>query len=275
MANKIFKIGYIQAYNEADFIGYQIDNALKFCDLIYICEGSQFAAYPEIPERSNDWTMDIILDKIKEHPNRIRLYHTVRKHKNYRKNQCCNWNIALEYCKDNFLKQYKNVYFVGLDADEIWFDLAIKKMVDIMDNDQPDLIKFFGKEFAFSFDWQLIIHNNPKKRAFIFKVNPDMYFKPTHNAKNVGKNHIILNEDTYFHHYKWVKPVERMSIRHKTSGFVPGMMRWFKDHWENIPLENKTHNFYLGKFSLKKFEGKHPEVLDNHPLRNIKDIRKI
>jgi len=261
------KIGFIQAYNEKDWVGYQIDNALKFCDLIYICEGSQFAAHQEIPERSTDETLDVISDKTKEFPNRIKLEYTTRKHNNYRKNQCENFNRALSYCS-------AGDYLIPLDVDEIWFHSAIEKMIDIMDNDKPDLIKFFGKEFAFSFDWQLIIHSNPKKRAFIFKVNPDMYFKPTHNAKNVGKNHIILNEDTYFHHLKWVKPTERMRIRHKTSGFVPGMERWFNNNWEKIPLEEATYNFYLGKFSLKKFDGEHPEILDNHPLRNIKDIRK-
>ena len=267
MSNRALKIGYIQVYNEIDFIEYQINNALKFCDKIIICEGSQFSSYPRIPERSNDGTIDIILDKIKQYSGRIKLINTARRHSNYRHNQCDNFNHVLdEYCKSED-------YLIPLDADEIWYQDTIEKMVDLMDSKSPDLIKFFGKEFAFSFDWQLIIHQNPKKRAFIFKVNPSMYFKPTHNAKNVGKNHIILNEDTYFHHYKWVKPTNRMHIRHETSGFAPGMPQWFDNNWEKIPLEEATHNFYLGKFSLKKFNGKHPEILDNHPLRNIKDIR--
>lgn len=261
------KFGFFQVYNEYEWVGYQIDDSMRLCDKILITEGSQFAGFSDISERSNDGTLDIIHDKMKEYPNRIQLNYTIRKHDNYRRNQAANFNRALVVCGNN-------KYFIPIDADEFWFDKKIDEVKEILDTDKYDLIKILGIDFAFSFKWQLLIKNNPLKRSFIYKTNPNMHFVPTHQHRNVGPKQ-IETKGIFFHHYKWVKQIERMRIRHETSNFVPGMMEWFNKNWDKIELKNATYNFYLGKFKLKKFNGKHPEILDNHPWKDVEDVRRL
>ena len=66
-------VGFLQVYNEIDWIKYSIDHAMNFCDKLIIIEGSQFANFKKIPERSTDETLDIIYEKMKQFPNKIEL----------------------------------------------------------------------------------------------------------------------------------------------------------------------------------------------------------
>ena len=77
------KLGFLQVYNEVNWVEYAIDQAMLMCDKLLITEGSQFTSFPDIPERSDDGTLDIISDKSKQYGKRITCLNTTRKHKNY------------------------------------------------------------------------------------------------------------------------------------------------------------------------------------------------
>jgi hypothetical protein len=264
------KFGFLQVYNEFYWVGPQIDQAMLLCDELVVIEGSQFTSFKDIPERSIDGTLDIISDKIKEYPNRIKLEYTSRKHNNYRRNQCENFNKALSLCNEGD-------YFLALDADEFYTNDHIKYLNNLMNDNKADIVISCGHQFAFGFKWKFVTNgNDPTCTRHILKKTPNLFFVPTSNPRNAGK--IIVKDENRLgrFHYNWVKPKERMRIRHRTSGFYPNMLQWFDSNWDRLKLKDgKRYNYYGGHFILKRYNKEHPEVLDNHPWKNEEDIRKI
>ena len=110
----------------------------------------------------------------------------------------------------------------------------------------------------------------------LFKKNRKLKFQKTHKPINHGPNYIFDKEENCLNHYKWVKRTKRMLIRHRTSGFYPNMLEWFKNNWNQIELiENKSFNYCGIKCYLERYNGSHPERLKDHPWRNIDDVRKL
>lgn len=261
------KIGFIQVYNEINWIGYAIDQAMNFCDELIVCEGSQFIAFPDIPKRSDDDTLDIVADKTKQYPGRIKIINTIRKHNNYRFNQCANFNLGLDYCN-------MGDYFIHLDADEFFTDEWIAETNEIMREGKADYIKALGYGFAFGFRWR-IDFGEIQPRAVIVKKTEGLYFKPTHHYVNPGKNMITIPRIGHYHYY-WLKPRGRMRMRMRTSSMYPNMLKWFDTNWDNFKLEDsKEYPCYIGNFILHKYEDRHPSILDDHPWKDVDDIRKL
>lgn len=261
------KLGFIQVYNEANWIGFAIDQAMRLCDRVLIVEGAQYTNFPGIPERSDDGTLDIISDKEKEYPKRMQVINTTRKHDNYRLNQCDNFNNALRLCDTGD-------YFLILDADEFYSDKWIEMANELMEEGRIETIKVETKFFAFSFNWRIdfgIVTSVP----IIIKKIKGFYFAPTSKRINTGKNTMTISGSNRFH-YMWVKPEARLLTRMRTSGRYPGMVSWFMENWKRIRLEDGAiYQSYSKDFMLHKYEGDHPGILDNHPWRYVEDIRKL
>lgn len=264
------RLGYLQIYNEIDWVEYTIDQAMLLCDKLLITEGSQFVAFPNIPERSTDGTLGIIHDKIKEYPGKITLNQTIREYKNYRENQCANFNRALTFCD-------VGDYFISLDADEFYFNDHIERLNLLMKEGKADVIGSYGLHFAFSFKWRMVVNNKMVKgKNHVLKKTSNLYFIPTHRPRNIGPICVENKEYVGLAHYMWVKPTDKMRTRHKTSGFVPGMVEWFNKNWDTVELKDgAAYDYYLGKFILNRYDGNHPEILNNHPWKNIEDVRRI
>lgn len=261
------KFGFMQVYNEAIWIGYAIEQAMVLCDKLLVVEGSQFISFPDISERSDDGTLDIISDKAKEYGSRIIWINTIGKHANYRKNQCANFNRGLTYCK-------MGDYFINLDADEFYFDEFIAEANELMREEKADFIKSIGYTFAFSFKWSIDFGCN-SPNPFIVKKIEGFHFIPTHKWIGHGKN-IMTIPLKGRHHYAWVKLRERILLRMRTSERYPDMEGWFNKYWDNFMLEDgREYPCYAGKFTLHRYEGKHPAILDNHPWKDVEDIRKL
>ncbi len=262
------KFGFIQVYNEANWIGYAVDQAMKLCDKVLIVEGSQFADFSDIAERSDDGTLDIIADKKKQYPKRIEDIKTIREHGKYRLNQCANFNRGLTFCAIGD-------YFILLDADDFYPDEWISEVDELMREGEVSLIKVLSYDFAFSFSWRIKRGEIKSERPVIVKKTREFYFAPTHNWINSGVNVIVIPHVVRYH-YGWLKPRERMRTRMRTSKMYPDMVNWFDENWDNIKLENsKEQSHYAGKFTLSKYDGEHPSVLDNHPWRHVEDIRRL
>jgi hypothetical protein len=71
-----------------------------------------------------------------------------------------------------------------------------------------------------------------------------------------------------------VKEPVRILTRLNTYGADKKKTEWAEKNWLELELEDgKEYDFYGGKFKLLRYEGEHPEILDNHPWRNIEDVR--
>ncbi len=264
------RVGFIMAYNEVDWIAYAIDQAIKLCDMVIICEGSQFSSFPHISERSDDGTLAIIESKQREYPGIIVLVNTARKYGNYRDNQCANFNHALSMCNIGD-------YFIPLDVDEFYKDIFIDEINELMYDGKVDYLNACGYLYGFGFNWR--VHFNASgvwTKDVLFKNVNGFHFVPSHQPRGFGK-HVIVNKEDNIFHYSWVKPSTRMRIRMETSGFYPGMLQWFDTHWETIELvDGKKQRSHKGSdFFLSKYNGEHPSVLQEHPWRYLEDIRKV
>jgi len=261
------KLGFLQVYNEVNWVEYAIDQAMLMCDKLLITEGSQFTSFPDIPERSDDGTLDIISDKSKQYGKRITCLNTTRKHKNYRYNQCDNFNRALMFCN-------KGDYFIQLDADEFYFDKWISEANELMKERKVDVIEALNRAFAFSFKW-CVDRNQARVKPTVIKKTKGLHFVPAHLHKNAGEN-VMMIPEIGCHHYDWVKPPERMLIRMRTSVMYSGMVEWFEEIYLKIkPEDSEIYPGYNAEFALRKYDGSHPSVLDHHPWHQIEDVRKI
>jgi len=258
------KLGFLPLFNEMNWASFAIEQGMMLCDKLLIIEGSQFVAFPDIPERSDDGTLDIISDKQKQYPHRIEVINTIREHKNYRKNQCANFNLALNYCEIGD-------YFVFLTGDHYFLNGFIPKVNQLMKDGKMDYLSVELLRFIFGFKWT--VGTQPSK--LIFKKVPTLRFYPTARPAGFGSIEVHL-DGISCHHYTWVKPRVRMRMRMRTSGFYKGMLKWFDENWDSTELsEGKTFTFVCKPYILKKYNGEHPSILDNHPWRHIEDIREI
>ena len=264
------RVGFLQVYNEVDWIGEAIDQAMSLCDKLIIVEGSQFKKFRTIPTRSYDGTLQKISQKTEEYHGSIEVYDTIRKYDNYRKNQAANFNKALKMCKIGD-------YFLPFDADEFYFKNFNDKINELIEEGTTDYYYASGINLAFSFQWQIIFNGAPLSYSNIFfKKNKKLKFIPTHKPINHGSIKIEDNSGKCFIHYKWVKRTERMEMRFKTSGFYSQMFDWFKNYWDKIDLKDgNTYNFFEGNFSLKRYNGSHPQLLNSHPWYNLEDVREL
>ena len=257
------RFGFLMAYNEASWIGFTIDQAMLLCDKLLIIEGSQFANFLDIPERSDDGTLDVICDKEKQYPRRIKIIKTIRENGNYRINQCANFNLALSYCDIGG-------YFISLPADEFYPNSTIDEMNQLMDEGRMDYFVSKMRAFAFSFKWTFAVQNAKP----IYKKTSALRHYPTCKASGFGPI-AVKSEGISGHHYTFVKPRERMRLRMKTSGMYQGMLEWFDANWDKVELSNGGAFKYIQKsFVLRRYDGPHPIILDDHPWRHVEDVRK-
>ena len=258
------RIAMLMAFNEANWISPAIDQAMLLCDKLLIMEGSQFVAFPSIPERSDDGTLDMISNKEKQYSKRIKVIKTIRENGNYRVNQCANFNVALSYCDIGD-------YFISLAADEFYPNSTIDEMNHLMDEGRMDYFKLGMLEFAFGFKWTFA----KQERVPIRKKTAELCYYPTCKAVGFGPM-AIKSEGIGGHHYTFVKPKERMRLRMRTSGMYEGMLEWFDANWDKVELSDEAIFKYIHKsFVLKRYDGSHPSILDGHPWRHIEDIRRI
>jgi len=258
------KLGIAQVYNEKDWIGYTIDQAMKICDKLLIVEGAKFLCFNDLPARSDDGTLDIISDKIRAYPNRIELWPDGCDEGNFRKNVCANNQAALDRIKTGD-------YFILCDSDEFYMDSFIDDMNEAMREGDIDCMNWTGLQFAFGFKW---VFAKQAKMAFLKKI-PGAHFTPLYKPRGFGSNYVTINRISCLH-YCWVKTRDRM-LRRARIGIYKEMPEWFAANYDTIKLTEGAKINYVNNqiFTLKKYEGPHPSILDNHPWRHIEDIRKV
>ena len=258
------RIAMLQLFNEKYWAGYAIDQAMKVCDKLLIVEGSNYSTFADVPERSDDGTLDIISDKMKAYPKQIELLKSERRFAKFTHNQCENFNIALSHCDEGD-------YFIMFDADEFFMDDFIPKVNQVMKEGKIDYLQSEGLQFIFSFKWIY----SPHEKMVLLKKIPSLHFVPHNKPRGFGSVCVTIPGDNH-HHYSWVKSKERMKLRMR-GGIYKDMPAWFDANWDKIKLIDGEEFYYvhLGPFTVNRYDGPHPSLLDNHPWRHIEDIRKV
>lgn len=285
-------VGLIITWNNFEFFQFALKQALDFCDEVLLIEGGHSMTFPQ---KSIDGTVEYI-NKMKGHPKlRIFDFKFREKYKRYDIVQLFVRMGALK--KSRFLKPGN--WLILWDDDMFFFDEELKRIKELMSNTDYDVISVNERRFIYNFrfntfaiekkkiysggwaGWQFNkIYEGAYIRGYLGKqVNPRFYYK---DGKPYSK--YLYLDDVVCFHYPYVKLLERIKARWLYSiekGTVESRgkydkfmsVKWtndediykFKEVIENINNE-KGFNVYTGK---------HPEILDSHPWRNIDDVRKM
>ena len=249
-------IGYMAAYNEAEFIEYAMRSTINSVDSFVAIEG----AFKETVDaggtlRSNDGTLEI-LDLLTQEFSRklnvvpIPLAVQQLQHRNFIFDY-------IPYCLPSVAQQ--DYWLWLIDADEVYKEEDIVRLKEILDKTKADVIKIDSLTFVNTFKHYV-------KIAFprLFRI------KAGHKYRFVAPNHIVneterklLQEENHenevkFFHYSYCKNAERFLLKKQERTLVNGNFKWYLD----------GGRVTADGINLREFNGTHPEVMSLHRLNN-------
>jgi len=281
----------------------QLNRALSYgsLDKVLIAEGGHSK---NMSGRSSDGSWEYLQKTVGNNPN-YQLFDAVPfrdKHNSYDQvqpdllNTMCN-TIPLDTKEDPWI-------FVTQD-DEFFFDKFlrdIKNIVKAADTNSKDMV--MTRQLAFSFNMKL--HHLNRTAYILNRWTKDSYWKPISTLcykdgcpylTKADKIHYVPDFDYTTFHFNRVKRVKREEMRYRLSAEIntPNAMKWHNEVWLAADLNNLTEAYkanerLTGHYGYAKdspntgpamwqelvnYEGKYPEVLDDHPYKNISDIRKL
>lgn len=279
-------IGIFLTWNNIEWFKYAIKQALEFCDEVLLVEGCHFNKYPR---RSTDGTVEFL--------------NTIKNHKKLR---IFNFNITdrndvVQLKIRTSLLKYSNYckpgnWIIQWDDDNFFFEEDLRKIKSLIRTTDFDTILFRERRFIFNFKFNTFSAKKPvfnRGGGQIDRITPGAYFKgiieqqthPRLYYKDGTKyNRIIYLDDLISFHYHHIKKPERVKARWEISLEKGNLHN--KDHyhkfmtirWDN---ENEIYQFkeiienLNGEVGFNIYNGPHPKILDNHPWRNIEDVRKV
>lgn len=265
-------IGLILTWNNFEFFRCALKQALDFCDEVLLVEGCHSSFYPKY---SDDGTCEYI-ESI-EHP-KLRILDVGHRFDRYDKNQRI---LREEIPKKSQYWETGNWLFY-LD-DDIFF--STEDLVKIKDAIQTTRIP------SFTFDVRYFFYNfrfNHLQRGgnLGYKILDDFELRgisyPCYkDGRQFDKFHI---KNVTGFHYSYVKKPERMKARWAMSvekGTESSALLF--DKWMNIEWGKEADIFQQQKElyeirpegELNIYTREHPSVLDDHPWRNINDVREM
>lgn len=272
-------------WNNLEFFKCALTQALDHCDEVIVIEGCHSKKFPQ---RSTDGTVEY-LASIK-HPKLKILDIDYKKEgmegQRYDRVQCKLWNIANE----SFKLWEPGNWLVRWDDDLFWLDEDFKKVKKILETIEQDRVNFSARYFIYNFRINFL-----KFTGIRFdRITPGCYYTPIaklHYKDGKEYKYSIPFPKIVSFHYSCMKKPERMKARWRLSverGTRRSLVaiaatrfkRWMDIEWNNdndiIRQEDLLREFVSRRDEKVEFyDGKHPEVLDNHPWRYIKDVRTI
>jgi len=261
-------------YNGSDYIEYVISSIYEVVNQIIIIDGAVKGYGAEKP-----WSTDGTLEKIRKWKkdfdllDKIEIVYTDKLYVN---------KVAMQ---NEIAKRVTGDYYVKMDADEIWKKETLLNAVLQMNNENIDVMKMSFYHFWLSF-------NNVAKDAGgkwsskhprIWKWKKGYYHKTSFNYFNdktgVKVAHPYVTESVYdgdgIYHFGYVRKLKILLQKleyYKTRGIET----YFRDtvtKWKK--LSDPTQPTQRVDSYAEKFEGELPAVLNNHPYKNITDIRTL
>ena len=244
------KIGFMCAYNEADFIEYSIRSVIDRLDELIIFEGSWKECY-EVngKKRSDDGTVEI-LEKLQKEFSNLRVFH---------------------YNEDNQLIQRNRIFeqlprdcwLWIVDADEVYDEENLDKIDALLSFSQDECIKLNSLTFANDF-YNVFNIEFPR----LFRIKPQNQYRfvaPNELAKKtptgeIEKLNIVSYKDIRFWHYSYCHSPERFMEKKKERTKAHGHFTW--------ELTNGVVHKPGGRIG-DPYDGDHPEIMKTHPLYGL------
>lgn len=180
---------------------------------------------------------------------------------------------------------------VPWDDDFFFFNKDLIKLKEILKNTECDRIIFKERRFIYNFRFNTFsskkgdIHMDRITKGGYIEGKLKKMTHPRYFYKNgIKYNKILYLDDIVCFHYPFVKQPDRLKARweisvekgNKDKRYM--IDKYMAVKWTN-DLDVLKYKRIIEEINVEKsfniYNGKHPEILDTHPWRYIKDIRKI
>lgn len=249
-------VGYMAAWNEAEFIRPAIQSTIQHVDLMVVIEG----AFKETVEtggelRSNDGTLDILNELAEQFPEKLSIISP-----NAPISQLEHRSLVFEYVNWRFKGSPPDYWLWIIDADEVYDDENAEKLKSILRTTDSYCIKVDSITFVNDFaHWVKIAF----PRCFKIRKGFRHYFSSANDVVAVRDNkHLVLNQtevnhedDVRFWHYSYCKDPERFTQKKKERTRVHGSFKWYLDEDGKVTADG---------INLRKYDGEHPPAMRHH-----------
>lgn len=268
-------IGAMVTWNNYEFFRRALRQMKDFCDDVILVEGCHSQKYPQ---RSTDGTAEYV-QALKDQSDIKVIDFDLKKRYDITQRR-----IRSEAPKRSLFYKPNN-WLIHWDDDRFFFPKHLKRLRKAMETTKADALAIPERHFIYNFRFHYWQKNG---LVWCYRILDDFAMKgvSTHLYKNGKplKTEVIQNIKCY--HYSYVKNPIRMKARWVMSiekGCKESKNRfnnWMGVKWKNDEDLEKDWN----KKRLKAvrdidpfgiYEGNHPPILDDHPMRHIKDSRLI
>lgn len=265
-------IGLMLTWNNLEFFKHSLEQALDFCDELILVEGCHSRHYPK---HSTDGTCEHI-ETIRKSPKLVIQDFEY----NERRYNLIQHRIRQEFPKLSALYKPGN-WIVPWDDDMFYFNDTLPKIRAAMQNAKNDSLRWQERHFIYNF-------------RFCTKARDIGCYRIVNGSYLHGMNTPCYPDGRHFKpdevegielfHYGFVKKPERlearfqMSIEKGTKASVGRYERWMDVRWdedEDIFKSRSIIEEMRPGDGLHIYNGKHPEAVDDHPWRHIKDVREM
>jgi len=270
-------IGIITAWGCQDWIRPAIKQAIKLCDEVNVCVNAHADNLLKFEDDTfsvvEEFSRDINIIEFDKQASHVEIKSKIL-------NQCIEESRYFEV--GNWIWMF--------DTDEYYNDIVSSEIIkELLSNTSADQVYFKEKYFYINMQHYLTAEHDR-----LFKINSLLdRFKPMQQWSGT-KTAIKLNENVLFHYCMLVNPhmkieqwkTEWPGVSHQNKiDWITKIYKnydlndeeyWIKENEKlfgiKSPLLNKAAFSDNGK--LFKYEGKHPEVIEESGLTKIKDFRK-
>lgn len=273
-------IGLLTAWASEDWIECSIQQALDLVDELIISIGAHNKYFKMIEDKTEEKVQKYLTNK------KIKVVQAVSGPSNDPdKNKCTTLNRML-HISDNI--EIGNLIWI-LDLDEFYSKNAIDEInLFIRTNSDFDEIQFVSYYFCINLDYYIISHLNR-----IFKIKQkDIYFTPTQILNPKCVKTVTLLENNPMFHYSLLTGEQLRAIYWLSTDKFERLIWYMKIYKKYNPLKgeywmkknqelNGIYGFWFHNIDiiennghgLFRYHGKHPELIENSPLKQISDFR--
>jgi glycosyltransferase involved in cell wall biosynthesis len=253
-------------YNEADFIQYAIESCIDHVDNLIIVEGAyQETMKLDKPARSDDGTSEIIhsLFSISEPSGEFHLSRPSGASIDYvqanEKTDKDQRNVGLEIAK-----KIGADWLLIIDGDEVYSPITFKNISNLCKQfDKAGVLASYFTSLTFVNDFN---HYTKQEFPRLFRITPDCEFT-NDNFMRWGDLE-----------WQWPHVTKMPKFQYFHYSFCKGLRNDLKKEWWETRFQDEGKNFeydwyrdengrwYSPNHKIYKFIGKHPKIVETHPL---------
>ena len=286
-------VGIMPVYEEADWIEWAVEGIIDFVDELIIAEGYQGPAWHFGTCRSQDGTIEIIERLAKKYDKITLTQCQSRRH--VLNGKAATHNHALEISK-----RIKDAnWYMICDADEFYSDEQKKAIRAALETATQDAYRVNSRYFFYNFQYFIYM-----QLGRFIRVTDGMYFMPGQFPFYASKKpyyseedppEVLLRDNPMFHYSLTKRPESEIKRRlmeycavqrhREVFDWIDQVyLQWNEENAEQIYALNRARFdgqggiFFSGCHEaqrLQVYTGEHPAILDGHPYRRIKDVRKL